>query len=132
MFGVDFIVDGVFNDCTGTGSGRGVPGVVIGTGATFAFGTGRHADESITLINCVAHGAASGGFFFERLEARGAMRQDGSFRIIGGGAATGCSVGVIDCGGAGVQSIGAVFEEWTNAGWYIGPGGQATVGGING
>lgn len=132
MFGVDFIVDGVFENCVGYNSGRGGPTDPIGTGATYAFGVGRHAGESITLINCDAFDAGSSYAFFERLEARGATRQDGVFRIIGG-RASGCAVGVIDTGGANVQtSSGFIIEGSKNCGWFVGPGGQSTVGGIKG
>lgn len=131
MYGVDFCIDTVFEDCVGLNSGRGGPTDPIGTGAVYAFGVGRHEGESITLINCDAYGAGSSAVFFERLDARGATRQDGVFRIIGG-KASGCAVGVIDCGAGGVEAIGYLIEGFTNAGWFIGPGGQSQVGGIKG
>lgn len=131
MYGVDFLVDCVFNDCVGTGSGRGVPPTVAGTGSTFAFGVGRHAGESITLINCRAVGAAAGGYFFERLEDRGATRQDGVFRIIGG-TTQGCGIGVVDCGAGAILADNILIENSTHVGWFIGPGGQSSVGGVNG
>lgn len=131
MFGLDFVIDTEFVDCTGTGSGRGGPPTRFSTGSTFAFGVGRFADESIRLVNCTARGAAAAGFYFERLEGRGAYLTVPGFSMVGC-AATGCQLGVNDAGTGGITATGCDFSSNAFEGWVASSGGQSSVGGTNG
>lgn len=128
QFGVDFLIDCFFVNCASINSGRGNPPNHGATGSGFGVGVGYHAEECVTYINCYATECFSGGWYFEKLDTRGATLQTRQARLIG------CQAqrnyfGLIDAGSGGVTAVNTRFAENTSIGWFSNPTGASPVGG---
>lgn len=123
-FGVDNGKDVYFQNCKALNNGRGMlnnPAADrIGAGSGFGIGVGPHSVTAYHLINCVAVGNGSNGFFFETLSAR----EDSLYQTMGvkmiGCYASANSTGVLDAGCIGMTVIGGTFVANALAGFRVG------------
>lgn len=127
QFGNDFMVDAEHVDCYSKDSGRGGPPDAFGTGSGFAVGTGRFENESYSYVNCTVEGSKGAGYFFERLDTRGATFSTPSI-FINGGIVQDNAVGMNDCGAGGIQARSATFRR-NGIAWIVRKGNSSTVGG---
>lgn len=130
-FGVDFLEDSWFIDCTAVNCGRGVPSSRFGTGAGFGIGCGYSDVESVTIMNCVSVNNYTHGYFIEHLDRPEARFYSKGFKLIGC-TGSGNWDGFLDAGGCGALVQGNVFTDNLYAGVMLRGTGTGMQGGVDG
>lgn len=130
-FGLDFLVRCVIKNSGGRNAGRGVnKDSLLGFGSTGGFGSGAYSDESLHLIDFTSESAGRMGLNFEWLHDAGEYH---NLRVtIENFTSRGDAVGIGDLGNGGINFVSGVIDGFKAAGFVVGPGGQAPVGGTNG
>lgn len=105
-FGVDFLQNTTFVNCTADNCGRGIKQLgidqsSISGGSGFGIGTGYYQNENVSILNCLAINCGLHGIFTEK-QPEGAYLSNGF--ICTGNTVYGNWIGIRDCG-----SIGAII-----------------------